>query len=117
MQISDRPLSSVAVPSALGTFLRKQGMAPLEHEPLRKHGTWRIGGPADFLVEPSSWEQVALVLQYTHQNDIPAVVIGKGSNLLFDDGGFRGVVVKIGRKLARLDIAGTIVQADSGISA
>ncbi len=92
-------------------------MAPLEHEPLRNHCTWRIGGPADFLVEPSSWEQVARVLQYSHQNGIPALVLGKGSNLLFDDGGLRGVVIKIGRKLSRLVITGTVVQAQSGISA
>lgn len=92
-------------------------MAPLEHEPLRKHCTWRIGGPADLLVEPSSWEQVALVLQYAHENGIPAVVIGKGSNLLFDDSGLRGIVVKIGRRLSGLIIAGTVVQAQSGISA
>jgi len=92
-------------------------MDPLENEPLRNHCTWRIGGPADFLVEPSSWEQVALVLQYSSENGIPAVVIGKGSNLLFDDRGLRGVVIKIGRKLSRLAIAGTIVQAQGGISA
>jgi UDP-N-acetylmuramate dehydrogenase len=92
-------------------------MAPLAHEPLRNHTTWRIGGPADFLVEPSSWEQAALVLQYTHAHNIPAVVIGKGSNLLFDDHGLRGVVIKVGRQLSQLTIAGTIVRAQSGISA
>jgi UDP-N-acetylmuramate dehydrogenase len=105
------------VQSSLRRFLREQGLAPREQEPLRNHCTWRIGGPADFLVEPCSWEQVARVLQYSHQNGIPALVLGKGSNLLFDDRGLRGVVIKIGRKLSRLTIAGTVVQAQSGISA
>ncbi|RPJ36413.1 MAG: FAD-binding protein, partial [Planctomycetaceae bacterium] len=116
-QMSSRPLSNVDMQSSLGAFLKEQGMAPLENEPLRNHCTWRIGGPADFLVEPSSWEQVALLLQYAGENGIPAVVIGKGSNLLFDDRGLRGVVIKIGRKLSRLIITGAIVQAQSGISA
>ena len=117
MQISGSLLNNVGISSALSAFLREQGMAPLEHEPLRKHCTWRIGGPADLLVEPSSWEQVALVLQYAHEHGIPAVVIGKGSNLLFDDSGLRGIVVKIGRKLSGLAITGTVVGAQSGISA
>ena len=110
-------MSNVGIRASLGAFLKEQGMDPLEAEPLRNHSTWRIGGPADVLVEPSSWEQVALVLQHTHEHGIPAVVIGKGSNLLFDDRGLRGVVIKIGRRLSRLTIAGTIIQAQSGISA
>jgi UDP-N-acetylmuramate dehydrogenase len=117
VQMSSGPWSNVAMPSSPGAFLKEQGMAPLENEPLRRHNTWRIGGPADFLVEPSSWEQVVRVLQYASATGIAAVVIGKGSNLLFDDRGLRGVVIKIGRKLSRLTIAGTIVQAQSGISA
>lgn len=92
-------------------------MVPLIAEPLRNHCTWRIGGPADFLVEPTSWEQVSLVVRYASENGIPTIVIGKGSNLLFDDAGFRGIVVKIGRKLSRLTIRGTTVYAESGISA
>lgn len=57
------------------------------------------------------------MLGYAQEHGIPAVVIGKGSNLLFDDAGLRGVVVKIGHKLSRLAIGGTTVHAQSGISA
>ena len=98
-------------------FLKEQGIPFLTDEPLRNHCTWRIGGPADCLVEPSSWEQVAAVLRYAGDCGIPAVVIGKGSNLLFDDAGLRGVVVKIGRRLARFTISGTTIRAQSGVSA
>jgi len=101
----------------LKTFLKEQGVYHRVDEPLCKHGTWRIGGPADFLVEPESWEQVAAVLDRARREGIPAVVIGKGSNLLFDDAGFRGVAIKIGRSLASLSIEGSTVRAGSGISA
>jgi len=109
-------VSKIKAQSSLGAFLKEQGIAHLVNEPLRNHCTWKIGGPADFLVKPSSWEQIAPVLQYTSENGIPAIVIGKGSNLLFDDAGFRGVVIKIGRKLSRLTISATTVVAESGIS-
>lgn len=92
-------------------------MDPLVEEPLRNHCSWRIGGPADFLVEPASWNQLALLLRYTSDNGIPAIVIGKGSNLLFHDDGLRGVVIKIGRNLSRLTVSGTTVQVESGVSA
>lgn len=85
--------------------------------PLSTCGTWRIGGPADFLVEPVSWEQTATVLRLAGERGVPAVVIGKGSNLLFDDAGLRGVVIKIGGRLSRISIKGTTVRAQSGITA
>jgi len=78
--------------------------------------TWKIGGLADFLIEPASWKQVALVLRYAGKNDIPTVVIGQGSNLLFDDAGLQGIVIKIGRRLSHINIVGTIIHAESGIS-
>ncbi len=109
-------MNNSATQSPLGAFLQDHGMTPLVNEPLRNHCTWRIGGPADFFVEPSSWQQVAAVLRYANANNIPAIVIGKGSNLLFDDAGLRGVVIKIGRGLSRLTVTGTIVRAESGIS-
>ena len=85
-------------------------------EPLCNHSTWGIGGPTDSLVEPKSWQQVGSILRYAHDNDLPTIVIGKGSNLLFDDAGFRGIVIKIGRKLSRLSISGTTIRAESGLS-
>ena len=87
-----------------------------QQEPLCNHSTWRIGGPADLLLEPGSLEQLARIIVFAKARDIPRIVIGKGSNLLFDDAGFRGVVIKIGRKLSRLAIDGTTVRAESGIA-
>lgn len=93
------------------------GVAPRMDEPLRGHCTWRIGGPAEVLVEPTSWTQVGALLRFADQNGIPALVIGKGSNLLFDDSGVRGLVIVIGRPLAGFAIDDTFVQVEAGISA
>lgn len=109
-------MNRVETQSSLGAFLKEQGIVPQVNEPLRNHCTWRIGGPADFFVEPS-WEQIALLFRFTRAHGIPVIVIGKGSNLLFADAGLRGVVVKIGRRLSRFTITGTTVRAESGILA
>ncbi len=84
---------------------------------MRRHCTWRIGGPADFLFEPASWAQVARLLGYADEHGIPSVVIGRGSNLLFSDAGIRGLVIKIGRAMSGLTIDGTSVRAGAGLSA
>jgi UDP-N-acetylmuramate dehydrogenase len=85
-------------------------------EPLRDHGTWKIGGPADLLVQPASVEQLSGLLRYVNEHRIPRVIIGDGSNLLFDDAGFRGVVIRIGRPLSALHIAGTVIRVEAGIA-
>ena len=83
--------------------------------PLAKLNSWQIGGPADLLVEPGSIEQVATVVQFVRKHDLPLVVIGQGTNLLFDDAGLRGVLMKIGDNLANLQIAGNRITAEGGV--
>ena len=63
------------------------------HEPLARHTTLRVGGPADFYVEPASEQDLAAVLAYCHERALPFLILGRGSNLLVKDGGFRGVVI------------------------
>ncbi|WP_054864793.1 UDP-N-acetylmuramate dehydrogenase [Methanosarcina barkeri] len=52
-------------------------------EPLSKHSSWRIGGPADVLIEPYTIEQILEIIQYANLMKIPTMVIGNGTNLLF----------------------------------
>lgn len=85
-------------------------------EPLSRHCTWRIGGPADLLVQPQNLGQLSRLRRYIDDNNITSIVIGDGSNLLFDDAGFRGVVVKIGRSLSAFSIDGRMVRAEVGVS-
>jgi UDP-N-acetylmuramate dehydrogenase len=83
-------------------------------EPLSRHASWRIGGPADLLVEPESVAQVRNLMTFVSDRQLPLVVIGQGTNLLFDDAGVRGVVLKIGAKLSRISIEGNRIEAEGG---
>lgn len=73
------------------------------NEPLKKHSTFRIGGNADVLVAPQNLLQLQLLFAYIKENSIPYTVIGNGSNLLFSDDGFRGIVVKIGSEFSGIE--------------
>ena len=61
----------------------------LENEPMSDHTTFRIGGPTDVYVEPATEEAFRRVMAEAAKRNIRTIVIGRGSNLLFDDAGFR----------------------------
>ncbi|MDT8441585.1 MAG: UDP-N-acetylmuramate dehydrogenase [Desulfuromonadales bacterium] len=82
--------------------------------PLAAQSSWRIGGPAALLIEPESIVQVGRVLAFAAAHRLPLVTIGQGSNLLFDDAGFDGIVLKVGARLGRVDIAGRRIRAEGG---
>jgi UDP-N-acetylenolpyruvoylglucosamine reductase len=62
-------------------------------EPLAKHTTLRVGGPADVYVEPADENDLANIVKFCGENEIKFFTLGRGSNLLVRDGGFRGVVI------------------------
>lgn len=64
-----------------------------QHEPLARRTTLRVGGPADLYVEPASETDLAGVLAFCAAQRVPFFLLGRGSNLLVRDGGFRGVVI------------------------
>jgi len=64
------------------------------NEPLKKHTSFRIGGPANFLFLPQNNEEVKAALQFAQEHKLPITVIGAGTNLLALDKGFSGVVIK-----------------------
>ncbi|MDB4299991.1 UDP-N-acetylmuramate--L-alanine ligase [bacterium] len=63
------------------------------YEPMAKHTTLRVGGPAQFWIEPSTFESFAEAVIYCKARGIPVRVVGRGSNLLVRDGGIRGAVI------------------------
>lgn len=65
------------------------------NEPMKNHISFKVGGPADILLEPSNDMQVIKTIEICRDNNIPYIVIGNGSNLLVKDGGIRGVVIKL----------------------
>jgi UDP-N-acetylmuramate--L-alanine ligase/UDP-N-acetylenolpyruvoylglucosamine reductase len=85
------------------------------YEPLSKHTTLRVGGPAQFWVEPRNENAFADLIRFCRQENLPLFVIGRGSNLLVRDGGIRGVVVHpCGGDFDKIDINGAEITAGVG---
>ena len=72
-------------------------------EPLSRHTTFRVGGPAEYLVTPQI-AQIPQVVAICRRYDLPLTVIGNGSNLLIADAGLRGVVMEIGKAAAGIRV-------------
>lgn len=66
-------------------------------EPLSRHTTMRVGGPARFWVEPETEDGFSELIRFCHDEEIPFLVMGRGSNLIVRDGGFPGVVAHLAR--------------------
>jgi len=88
----------------------------LYQEPLSKHTTWKIGGPADCLIIPRGIDQLVSTIRLLNEHRIPWTGLGRGSNMLVSDKGIRGVVVKIGTGLDHVHFDGTSVRAGAGYS-
>jgi UDP-N-acetylmuramate dehydrogenase len=85
-----------------------------EGEPLARHVSFRIGGPADVLVVPRSVDEVVAVVRWVFDAGLPMVVLGQGSNVLIADAGVRGVVLKIGKGIDAVTFDGDRVTAQAG---
>lgn len=87
----------------------------LENEPLARHTTWRIGGPARYLLQPASVEDVGRGLEMAANRGLPWLVLGLGSNVLVKDGGFPGLVIRVGKGLDRFEMKGAIASVGAGM--
>ncbi len=86
------------------------------YEPLAKHTTMRIGGPAQFWVEPETEEGFARLVRFCSQRSVPLFVMGRGSNLLVRDGGIRGVVAHLARgEFKRIEVREGQITAGVGV--
>ena len=65
-----------------------------EREPLKNHCTFRVGGPADFFYELMKTEELPEIVTLAEKNGLPYRIIGRGTNTLFTDKGFRGLIIK-----------------------
>ncbi|NLA58424.1 MAG: UDP-N-acetylmuramate dehydrogenase [Firmicutes bacterium] len=85
-------------------------------EPMCNHTSFRIGGPADLMIWPTSIGEVQQVLKFLKCRGVPVYIMGNGSNLLVRDGGFRGVILKLAENFSRITVEGTRLQAQVGAS-
>ncbi len=84
-------------------------------EPLDRHTTFRIGGPAEFYVSPRSVAEVCAILALVQAQDVPLRILGNGSNLVVPDHGVRGLVLHMSRALAGLSRLGNAIHAGAGL--
>ena len=87
----------------------------LVNEPMKNHTSLRVGGNADFLITPQTKKCLCDAVSSLRAQNIPATVIGNGTNILVGDLGIRGVVVKISQGMGGVEIDGTKITAQSGV--
>lgn len=88
----------------------------LWNEPMSRHTTFRVGGPADLMYFPAKAEQLIAALKAAQEREIPAMVMGNGSNMIVRDGGIRGLVIVLGERFSEVSVEGEILTAQAGAS-
>ena len=85
-------------------------------EPMSRHTTIGVGGAARYMVAPRNMEQVARLVRYAHTAGLDYIVVGKGSNLIVRDGGYDGMIMKLGTHLSKVRLNRRSVFAEGGAS-
>ena len=88
----------------------------LLEEPMAKHTSFRIGGPADVLAQPADEAELAALLKRAGEHAVPVTLVGNGSNLLVRDKGIRGLVIKLSNLFSSITVDGNVMTFGSGIS-
>lgn len=114
--IDDEEIQEEQWPGFLERLREQFGDRAQAHVPLARYTTFRVGGPADFIVEPRSSDEIIAALRIAYDADVPAAILGGGSNVLIGDRGIRGLVIRprggevqpLGPNRIRVDAALTI---------
>ena len=83
-------------------------------EPMSKHTTFRIGGPADFYLCPHSTKEVQQTVQICKEENLPYFILGNGSNLLVSDKGYRGVIIQLWKNFSDISVKDCCITAKAG---
>ena len=106
--------ADLVIAENLKAIVGKNGEVRL-YEPLSKHTTLRVGGPAQFWVEPRNEKAFAELIRFCRDENLPLFVMGRGSNLLVRDGGINGVVVHLcGDEFDKIEVNGAEITAGAG---
>ena len=101
---------------ALTKIITQPGSRLRFREPLAKHTYFGIGGEATAYIEVSAVSELAALARFHQQWNVPIAVIGRGSNLLVSDTGFKGIGVRLVGELAKLEVDGKVVSVGAGLS-
>jgi len=85
------------------------------NEPLSQHTWIRTGGPADYYIEPASVDELVTIMKVVHASGLPFMLIGRGSNILVSDAGYRGVVINLEEGVNAVGMDGGMVRAEAGV--
>ncbi|MCB6416180.1 UDP-N-acetylmuramate dehydrogenase [Faecalimonas umbilicata] len=88
----------------------------LLQEPMKKHTTFRVGGPADYFVMPETKDEIRRIITVCRECGTPFYIIGNGSNLLVSDKGYRGVIIQLYKEMSKIETEGNVIRADAGAS-
>lgn len=86
----------------------------LLEEPMNRHTTFRIGGPAEVFLMPESYEQLREALLLCKKENLPFFILGNGSNLLVSDRGYRGVIIQMDRNMGAVCLEGNEIRTCAG---
>lgn len=86
----------------------------LTDELMSRHTTFKIGGAADYFLQPTSVMEIAGILKVCKEENVPYFVLGNGSNLLVSDKGYRGVIIQLFRNMNEIEVKGTEIRAAAG---
>ena len=86
----------------------------LEHEPMARHTTMRVGGPAEILFSPAGEGELRFAVREAKRAGAPFRIIGNGSNLLVLDGGLPGLTIRLGEAFSKISVNGNQIRAQAG---
>lgn len=86
-----------------------------ENEILSKHCTMKVGGKADFYYEPKTNEELVSIIKICKKNKVDYFILGNGSNVIFRDKGFRGIILCT-KRINKIRVSNTKVRVDAGVN-
>ena len=84
------------------------------YEPMKKHTTFRIGGPAEYYLRPHSVDELRKILHICKRENLPFFILGNGSNLLVSDKGYQGVVIQLWKNMSDIEVDAHVIRAKAG---
>lgn len=97
-------------------WMVQQGIPCARKEPMARHTSFKIGGPAEIYCTPKTAQQLQAVRDKCAELDVRTYLLGKGTNVLFADHGYNGVIIRIGESFGQIETQGNIIKAGAGAS-
>lgn len=91
-----------------------KGITVLEQELMQKHTTFHVGGAAKYFAMPKNVDEIQTLIAHCQKQNMPYCVLGNGSNVLFADAGYDGMIIQIGNAMSEIRVDGTVVYAQAG---